>query len=85
MVIIVINRTTGERKVVVVHADSSDASLEVIGNLLAKMIIEHGLLEKFNKMKQSNLNFLYDNFFVENTLNLNPLLNLLAQKIPNAS
>ena len=50
MVTIVINRTTGERKIVDVYPDSSDSSLEVIGELLARMIIEHGLLKKFNKL-----------------------------------
>jgi|GEM_PF-5341526 len=46
MVTIVINRITGERKVVDVYDDPSDASVKDIASLLAKMIIEHGLLEK---------------------------------------
>ena len=46
MITIVINRITGERKVTDSYNDPSDTSTKVIVNILAKMIIEHGLLNK---------------------------------------
>ena len=47
MITITINRLTGERKVVETYSDPADDPLEATAGVLAKMIIEHGLLEQF--------------------------------------
>lgn len=47
MVTFVINRKTGEEKVIDVYDAPGDNPLEVTGALFAKMIVEQGLLEKF--------------------------------------
>ncbi|GMB01048.1 hypothetical protein [Pelosinus sp. IPA-1] len=46
MVTFVINRKTGEEKIVDVYHDPRDNPLEATGALFAEMIIKQGLLEK---------------------------------------
>lgn len=48
MVTFVINRKTGEEKVVDCYPDPADNPLEATGALFAEMIVKQGFLEKIN-------------------------------------
>jgi hypothetical protein len=54
MVTFVINRKTGEEKITDVYDAPGDNPLEATGRLLAKMIIEHGLLNKYQQQQVNN-------------------------------